>query len=103
VPGVSAGWTVVIDGRKGVDLIPGQRQADAVFVHPLDGGDGYGHLLAAKQVTLLQQDMRHMLIAAVDDKPLDLAYASFPGAHILTPSDGDLAYREGQTSVCSGS
>src|SRR5437899_1809172 len=43
-----------------VDLLLAQRHADSAFVNPGHGRDGYGHLFATKEVTLLKQHMGDM-------------------------------------------
>ena len=66
--------------RRQVLHVPlGDVEPDAV----LDAGHGAdrdGHLLAAPQVTLLQEHVAHMVAAGVDDQALDLADSAIGGA-----------------------
>src|ERR1022692_1924831 len=62
----------VIDdhGRQVLHLLLGNAELDAV-VDPGDGADRDGYFLAAEHVPLLQEHMGHVVVARVDDKPLD--------------------------------
>jgi hypothetical protein len=56
--------------REVLRLLLADVEVDAVH-HPGDSTDRNDHIPAAEQMSLLQEHVAHVVIARVDDKPLD--------------------------------
>src|ERR1039458_1905753 len=59
------------------------------------GADGDGYFLAAPQVPLLEQHVGYVVVAGVDDEPLDLADVAIGSMHALAAARRHLACGDG--------
>src|SRR5580704_9945649 len=71
----------------------GEAQSYAV-IDACDCVDRNGDPLLPPQVALVEQDMRHVLIAGIDDHSLDSADGAIGGVHVLTTAQLHLPYRD---------
>ena len=79
-PVVSAGWGQILH------LLLGDVEPDS-FGGPGHGADRDGDLLAPPQMALLEQHVGHVMIARVDEEPLDLADLAVHGMDVVTGTD----------------
>src|SRR5262249_61637797 len=80
--GRSAGTVGVVDvhRRQVLDVVLGEAELDALVADLGHGRDRDGDLLPAPQVAFLEEHVRHVLAARVDDQPLDPPDAAVGGA-----------------------
>ena len=95
---LSAG-VIGVHGRQVPHLLLGDVEPDAVH-DPGDGANRDGHLPAAKQMPLLQQHVAYVVVARVDDKPLDSSDLAVGGIDALIAAHCDLARRQGAVGAC---
>src|ERR1700683_5404615 len=86
--------SVDIHSRQVLHLLFGERDSDAI-VDPGHRADRDGDLFATAQVPLLEKDMGDVVVASVEDDPLDPSDVAVGGVHLLASSYGYLAEREG--------
>ena len=83
-----------VHGRQVLRLLLGDIELDDVH-DPSDGADRNGHFPAAEQMPLLQQHVAHVVVARVDDKPLDPPDLAVGGIDALSAAHADLARGQG--------
>jgi hypothetical protein len=82
VPSGLATGAIDVHLRQVLHLLFCQVDLDALG-DPGHGVDRNGHLLAAPQMPLLQQHVRHVMAGGVDDQPFDLADVAVGGINVL--------------------
>src|ERR1035441_6322021 len=81
-----------IDGREPLDLVPAECYLDEL-ADAFHGADRNRHRLLAPQVSLIEQDVGHVVVAGIDHEPLDLPDRPVGGRHVLAAAHVDIAQR----------
>jgi hypothetical protein len=77
---------VEVDGRQILYLLLGDAKADLRSkVH--HGADGDCHFFAAPQMPFLEQNVSDVMVAGVDDEPLDFSNLTIRGVYWDAPSN----------------
>lgn len=83
---------IEVDRGQILHLVLGDREPDAV-VDSLHVTYGYGNLLAAPKVALLEKHMSHVVIARIDDQSLNLADGAIGCVNPITSAHLHFAQR----------
>src|SRR5690348_7831373 len=84
----------VAEWRQILDLLLRDVEPDP-GVDGRDRGDRDGHLLAAPQVALLEQDVGYLLVGWIHHESLNLPDVAVHGVHALMALHLDLSQRDG--------
>src|ERR1035437_5535506 len=81
-------------GRQVLHFLRGDVESDAVLERG-HGTDRDRHFFAAQDMPLLEENVGHVMIARIDDEPLDSSDFAVGGMDSLASVHGHLAQREG--------